>query len=832
MRRRLDRRLILLAGVLVALVSAAYLLVVLSTAEGRPVAPLDDAYITLQYARQIAQGQPYRYNDGDPPTTGMTSPLYGFLMAGVHLLGIRGEGLVGFAVGVGVIWLVLIVWLTYRLSSRLVDSPPWPGIASVLVALTGAVQWGCFNGMETGFFAALTLAALDTFATRRFGWCALWLGLAGLTRPEGQILAGVMAVAFLADHVLRRRSSGWRGPTLLLGAAVLVGFVPGVVNWALTGTSSAAGLQAKSWLLNVPAVPGDILRSVAISYRRLILGRFMGWSRFGAWFVPPGLLLLMALGWIGLALRRRWGVLLLTVLWFFGGTLAMATLITAMWHLGRYQVPFIPPGVVLATLGLALLWRRARRRWVRGLLVLVMVGMAAVSAYSTVHFIDLYRRAVSTVARQQLAVADWLRENLPPDARVGVHDTGSLRYVGQRPTYDLVGLTTAGAAIPWRHGAGSVYELMEQSPMRPDYFAIYPDAFSIPYLAATDLFAEELFRVDVPGHLVASAGPVQGVWRADWRLAGSGVHIVQPDVLRRTAGLALVDTIDVADLADEAAHDLAWWHDAHRTGFPTEVHQLPYRVLPGQEVLDGGRLVTGGFSFAVETWPGEPLWLVARLHAREAGTVRVAVDGLEIGEWAYPPVPGEWLETLFRVPAAAISGERTSIALYVTGESPDFRHYAPYYFWVLQGDPETIPVEIECPLEATFEGEISLVGFDSLGEMWHPGEVMPVTLYWRAGAGAESDAKVFLHLYDAEGDLGPQSDGWAYHGTRPPYTWSPGEIVVDPRALTLPADLPPGRYTVEVGLYTPVDGTRLPAEIDGVRQPEGRVVLTTVDVSH
>ncbi|RLI53239.1 MAG: hypothetical protein DRP09_16200, partial [Candidatus Thorarchaeota archaeon] len=107
--------------------------------------------------------------------------------------------------------------------------------------------------------------------------------------------------------------------------------------------------------------------------------------------------------------------------------------------------------------------------------------------------------------------------------------------------------------------------------MRPDYFAIYPDAFSIPYLAATDLFAQQLFLVNVPDYGVASAEPVQGVWRADWRLADSGEQFYQPDVLAHTGGLTLVDALDVADMDDEAAHDVTWWQETRRPGFPTEV---------------------------------------------------------------------------------------------------------------------------------------------------------------------------------------------------------------------------------------------------------------------
>jgi len=73
--------------VLVCIVSVTYLTIALGTDLKHPAAPLDDVYITFQYARQIAQGQPYQYNEGDPPTTGMTSPLFGFLGS----LGFRGE---------------------------------------------------------------------------------------------------------------------------------------------------------------------------------------------------------------------------------------------------------------------------------------------------------------------------------------------------------------------------------------------------------------------------------------------------------------------------------------------------------------------------------------------------------------------------------------------------------------------------------------------------------------------------------------------------------------------------------------------------------------------
>ncbi len=833
---------VLLLIVLVSAVSAAYLATGFAVAGGRPVAPLDDSYILYQYARQIARGYPYQYNDGDPPTTGMTSQLFGFLLAGIYLLGFSGERMVAFAVGTGVIWLGGIAWLTYRLTSHLMRGEEsawgWPMAAAGLVVLTGSVQWACFNGMETGLFTLFALAAMDAFLLRRTGLCAVWLSLAELVRPEGVVLAGVMWTVTLVEGGLRYRTVLWR-QLAILSAALLVGFVPSVVNWALTGTTMASGLRAKSWWLNVPFYGGEIVRSIARSYRRIVLGLFLGWDSPTRWYVPPGLLLFSGLGWVALGQRRCWSALAATLLWFVGGTLSTATLITALWHLGRYQIPFVPPMIALAVCGLAFLhFRMARmaRRWQRALPGLGLLFLLTAAVYSTPRFVDLYRRAIGTVVGQQLTLADWLREHLPHDARVGVHDTGSLRYLGERPTYDLIGLTTAGATTPWRHGAGSVFERMEHSPMRPDYFAIYPDAFSIPYLAATDLFAVELFRVEVPDAVVASAGPVQGVWRADWRLAGSGERYYQPDVLARTVGLTPVDTLDVADLEDEEAHAVTWWQDVRRPGFPTEVWQLTYRVLPEREVLDGGRLLTGGLSCEVETEPGEPLWIVARLHAQEGGAVLVEVDGWDVGRWAFPPVPSQWLETVFRVPAEAVTRPRTRVVLRVDADERDFLHYAPYYLWFLQGEPEGVAVEIERRVEAVFDlpsspAALTLVGFDLPQRAWRPGDVVPVTLYWRSEAPDQSDAKVFLHLYDSAGHLGPQSDGWAFYGTRPPYTWWAGEVVPDPRQIALPVDLPVGTYSLEAGLYHPDGSGRLPAYLNGIRQPEERVLLATIEVT-
>ena len=64
----------------VAAIFLVYLSASVSGGQGDVLMPLDDTYIHFQYARQLAVGQPYQYNPGQPPTSGATSFLYPFVL--------------------------------------------------------------------------------------------------------------------------------------------------------------------------------------------------------------------------------------------------------------------------------------------------------------------------------------------------------------------------------------------------------------------------------------------------------------------------------------------------------------------------------------------------------------------------------------------------------------------------------------------------------------------------------------------------------------------------------------------------------------------------------
>jgi hypothetical protein len=111
-----------------------------------------------------------------------------------------------------------------------------------------------------------------------------------------------------------------------------------------------------------------------------------------------------------------------------------------------------------------------------------------------------------------------------------------------------------------------------------------------------------------------------------------------------------------------------------------------------------------------------------------------------------------------------------------------------------------------------------------------------LTLYWSAEGSLPQRYKVFTHLlgetFNAAGGnfIWGQSDAEPAANTRPTTAWRAGEVIVDEHTMPIAADAPAGMYTIEVGLYEPVGGVRLPVlGPDGV--PAGdHVIVTTVEV--
>ncbi|MCA9944388.1 MAG: hypothetical protein KC449_12955 [Anaerolineales bacterium] len=122
----------------------------------------------------------------------------------------------------------------------------------------------------------------------------------------------------------------------------------------------------------------------------------------------------------------------------------------------------------------------------------------------------------------------------------------------------------------------------------------------------------------------------------------------------------------------------------------------------------------------------------------------------------------------------------------------------------------TLPA-VQTAVNITLSEQVSLVGFTLDRQTVEAGETINLELVWQAVMEMSESYRVFVHVLGADGRIVAQADGLPASWTRPTTGWLPGEFIRDSHRLTLPAELPPGDYTLVTGLYLP-NGSRLQQE--------------------
>lgn len=149
---------------------------------------------------------------------------------------------------------------------------------------------------------------------------------------------------------------------------------------------------------------------------------------------------------------------------------------------------------------------------------------------------------------------------------------------------------------------------------------------------------------------------------------------------------------------------------------------------------------------------------------------------------------------------------------------------------------DTVPAEA-VPLNYRFGEGIALVGALLPEETtFHPGDSVPLTLYWQAVGLIRERYKVFVHFVGEEFNPETRNDLWGQQDQEPrggaavTTSWRQGQIIADDYLIPISPDAPPGAYRIEVGLYLPLGWERL-AAVGPEGQPLGdHIVLHEVEV--
>ncbi len=860
-------------SVVTALVFCIFTLAGISGGRGELLMPLDDVYIHFQYAKQIANGQPYIYNPGDPPTSGATSFIYPWLLALGYWLGFTGLNLGWWALLLGAVALLISLNALYWLCLALGLPRSLSLFTALVFGLTGTFAWHFMSGMETGLMVAFTLLTLLMVVQRNLWGFALAGSLLAITRPEGSIMAAIASLLMLPRlwrHVARR----WY--LLVVFLPVVAIFAQPALNYLITGTVVASGSQAKSVFGSIPFDLGAVVSRIIRQFSRMWLEFITGYSPLQGWYLPPLSGLLGVLGAVLLLFRREWRSVGLALLgWFVVVSGAISTLDTTFWHFKRYQVPLMALFLPLAVYAIFTIVRFVQRRdaiisirtneqiSIQRVPAIYKTNISKAHTYTIIiaimlsvafllplfaQFVHYHAANVGYVQAQPLQMARWLAANTPEDATVAVHDVGVMRYIGERRTLDIVGLTTASAAQYWRNGPGAVAEFIMRE--QPDYIASYGrgHGYGLGMLADTDLYANQLagFPVDIEPHLnVALAAAFQAIYQPDFltempeatyatdKLANEYFVVTQQDWWRTLDPKPPQRTINVADPASEARVGYTW--DGYVGGNATSVYEWRYPValIPDVigsyewPVLDAVRRLDGFEEFTISHLdPTYGLLLTTRLHSIAAGELRVFANGALVDESIVIQQPGFWQDVRTWIPPAHID-ETTTIRVEadISGDQP----YEPARHALLQMRLEP-PAREAAPI-ATYQDEaLQLLSVDQTlqGEAVQFPNRLWLELGWYSEGNASGDYRFFAHLYD-DVNQAPvaQVDRYLDWGNVPVGNLLHG--ILSERFTIFTSGLPPGVYQLAIGFYNPQTNERLMPESNVYEiSPDGRLFLGEV----
>jgi hypothetical protein len=436
---------------------------------------VDDAYISFRYAENLSSGHGLVFNVGER-VEGYTNFLWTLLLSPLQGVGAAPNRA---AVVLGLALSALTLCLVYSEGRR--TGAGWTGpVAALLLALDGSFAMWSVGGMETAMFACLLFIAGTAYrselccrSVHKWPRSGLLFVLAALVRPEGVMLFAA-TVGHQALVRLRDRERPWQRRDL-----VRIALFAGSWGAYFLGRWRYYGffLPNTFYVKVDPGGPWDqILRG----------GRYV--IRFARIHLAHLVWLPLA---VGLLSRRmdRWTSYVLTIA---GVHTAYVVYVGGDWSVGRFLVPLLPFLYLFLAQGLvdtyrwvqgAVPWRPALLRSLGlGLLVALLVGIAAASSWWGEYalFVRPYNAGLANRAR--VAMGRWLRENVPANATIAVDAAGELAYYSRLRTIDLFGITQPaiahmdvpgmGQGTPGHEKFGLGFVLSQQ----PEYIIIYGDA--------------------------------------------------------------------------------------------------------------------------------------------------------------------------------------------------------------------------------------------------------------------------------------------------------------------------------------------------------------------
>jgi hypothetical protein len=419
--------------------------------------PLDDSWIHLTFARNLAENGEWSFRPGIP-SAGSTSPLWSALLAIGFLFNLEPY-IWTYFLGLLTMWALSVICeiTARRLVATYTAQLPWVGI---FIIIEWHLLWAAMSGMETLLHALIATVILSALMmnSRRYLTLGLLAGLSVWVRPDGLTLLGpLVLVVFFNEGDVSSRLKGLLQVLLGFGGVFLLYLF---FNLLIGGTPMPNTFYAKQAEYTAWQARPFVERLGELSLQLLVGPSFL---------LVPGVIM-----WIVRSFKTQsWGSLL-AITWSVGYMILYILRLPVYQH-GRYMMPAMP---IFFLIGLMAVMEFAagktfkRYQWFAA--TLWNISLASVALLFIILGARSYAQDVALIEQEMVESAKWAAENLPADAVIAAHDIGALGYFDLHTLIDLAGLVSP-EVIPFIRDESRLSVYLDEK--NADYLIAFADLY-------------------------------------------------------------------------------------------------------------------------------------------------------------------------------------------------------------------------------------------------------------------------------------------------------------------------------------------------------------------
>ncbi|MBS1493281.1 MAG: hypothetical protein JST55_07215 [Bacteroidetes bacterium] len=402
--------------------------------------PLDDPWIHLTFAKNLAEYGSFSYFKNEMSTAGSTSPIYTVILA-VGFLITKNEMVLSYTLGI--IFLVLSgIWF-YRLSSF--EFAKENIFAIFCTAIFAADKWMNFiadSGMETTLFIFLIILTAYSYKKRQAVATAVFAALLLWTRPDSTAFLGALVLDYLWCVYLSKKDKNiqlfTKQELMKMGGifAVIVLAYFGM-NLKLSGSILPNTYNAKLTYYS----PEFRSRS------EFLKGEVWDYFTSGAYGIMMFGFIISVLKLVVDTAKKKYNPNFLYIVFSFALVFVYWYKLPYAHRFGRYLMPIIPFLILVSMTG----FRETAKyignyfkskqiangfNFVIVLLVLLFSFQAYIANKASFAYECKY------INDRQVVAAKWIRDNTKETDIIGTHDVGAIAFYSQRKIVDVAGLVT------------------------------------------------------------------------------------------------------------------------------------------------------------------------------------------------------------------------------------------------------------------------------------------------------------------------------------------------------------------------------------------------------